>query len=336
MTLSASHSPPPPGNPAPLLHMAEFILDNLIIHLGDDLQESRGQMQSCWLRRHGPLLSPLMNSFIDRPADTPPSPSPPPYIISSLERCLKCICQTSPSLFHTNTDQPQPHLAAQQPAFHFLSAAPFVAVMDGTLSPTPLPHQWIFLSFFFEDATEWRWLQSEPFGWAALLRGGNSALWYCVMLCSSPFFPGAAAAAGLWDRCTSLARCQQSARACLVSFPLLASHRMRLCEVAPPSAVAITRTHTQTNRARIVKSAHRSYLKVASASGSETLRSDQGPVLDYFCTWNHLRFWKQVVWCREKSPTFIEYIVYYPLWLWINKNIQDNVSKRFMMYIYLL
>lgn len=48
-------------------------------------------------------------------------------------------------------------------------------------------------------------------------------------------------------------------------------------------------------------------------------------------------FWKQDVRCQEKKIlTFIEYIVYYPLWLWINKNIQDNVSKRFMIYIYLL
>lgn len=58
------------------------------------------------------------------------------------------------------------------------------------------------------------------------------------------------------------------------------------------------------------------------------------------CTWCF-----QVIWvfletrCEvsgKKILTFIEYIVYYPSWLWINKNIQDNVSKRFMIYIYLL
>lgn len=95
-----------------------------------------------WLGQQRPLLSALMNSFIDRPAVTPP-PTTTVYHQQPWE-ALETHLSGLSIYPYTHRDQPQPlrrtrHRAAQRSALHFLSAAPFVAVMDGTLSPTTPP-----------------------------------------------------------------------------------------------------------------------------------------------------------------------------------------------------
>lgn len=109
-----------------------------------------------WLGQQRPLLSSLMNSFIDRPAVTPHRP--PPYIISSPERRWKRICQASPYIpirTGTNHSRIGGPVIAPPSVPHYISCQLLLLLpwWMGRFPLQPLPHQWIFL---FSSHRGWR------------------------------------------------------------------------------------------------------------------------------------------------------------------------------------